>query len=462
MNTNLDFTSIIKRLNYRDLIIFIFPILIFLVLYLFSFNPGILTVDSFNILHQIAIGQFTNANPIFYTFIVMICLKIYASPITVGIFQILVFSLIWMIICKYHRDDSTSDQFVLQFVVTFIISLIPINAVNSITLSNLTLFSYSLMFLCFLIKIMVDEQGKLNLKWIIIMAITIALVSSLNNYGIYIGLISLILIVAYMFYENQSQDKLILLSALTIICILLIASLNIVYDVRDGQNLNIESEDSGINLENAKNQYFSSIHENPTESIENVSQINLRTTYFNQVNSFVNTFHENTILNTIFNNPFVYMILAIISLVYIQSITKSNLFIVYMPNLINIIIVFITSPKQFNFSLYSNLLVFYLIILILLKLWSNNDIKYISTDSNLSEKNIESDEKIYEKPSSEIEEITLEELNTILEESSDEKILSESKEPSDKKVLSENKESSEETDLIDQILKEIEQERDNE
>ena len=95
----------INKLNYRDLAIFLIPIIVFSV-YLAVFNPCIATYDTFNQLHQIASGSFTNWHPFFHTFINMICLGIYPSTTSVCILQILTFSVMWMVICKYHRDDE--------------------------------------------------------------------------------------------------------------------------------------------------------------------------------------------------------------------------------------------------------------------------------------------------------------------------------------------------------------------
>ena len=88
------FISQIKKLNYNDLKIFVIPVVIFSV-YLAVFNQGIATIDSFNQLHQIASGHFTNWHPFFHTFIEMLCLKIYPSTLSIEIFQILVFSTMW-------------------------------------------------------------------------------------------------------------------------------------------------------------------------------------------------------------------------------------------------------------------------------------------------------------------------------------------------------------------------------
>ena len=66
MISNLQKLEINTKLNYRDLIIFIVPILIFL-LYLSIYNPGILSTNSYSILHQISSGEFTNAHPFLHT-----------------------------------------------------------------------------------------------------------------------------------------------------------------------------------------------------------------------------------------------------------------------------------------------------------------------------------------------------------------------------------------------------------
>ena len=143
----------ITKFNLKDLIIFLIPLIIFL-FYLYIYNPGILTYDSFNQLHQIATGNFNNWQPFFHTFIEMVCIKIYASPVTIGVVQILSFSIIWTLICKYNRNDDleTKKYFFMQVILTFTISLIPINALYSITLWKDVLFSYLVLLLCLLIS----------------------------------------------------------------------------------------------------------------------------------------------------------------------------------------------------------------------------------------------------------------------------------------------------------------------
>ena len=212
MNLNLQtsqITATLKKLNYKDLIIFLIPFAIFLY-YLHVYDPGILSVDSYNQLHQIATGQFSNWHPFFHTFIEMICIKIYASPVSIGILQIIVFSSMWMIICKYFRDDDSephlkSKIFILQVVITLLISLIPINALYSITLWKDILFSYFLMFLCFLIKVMLDKQGQVSYRFIILFSLLMAFISQIRPNGIYIVILLMIIFGIYLFRKNTEE-----------------------------------------------------------------------------------------------------------------------------------------------------------------------------------------------------------------------------------------------------------------
>ncbi|MBQ6512908.1 hypothetical protein [Methanobrevibacter sp.] len=463
--------STIERPNYRDLIIFLIPFIVFS-LYLYVFNPGVLTLDSFNQLHQIATNQFSNWHPFFHTFIEMICLKIYANPISVAVLQIWVFSSMWMIICKYHRDDNKKNNtFILQVILTCIICLIPINAIYSITLWKDVLFSYFLMFLCFLIKVMLDRDGKVDLKFVVLMALVLAITSQLRMNGMYIILISLIVLTIYLLLKKNPQKIYIALPALTLVFILLIASLNVAYDVENAQkdfvfvktshmladyDLHLDLEDAdrdkihkmineeklnesyniyysdpinwisnekvyrenqhsylelaikysiknpdrflfylfksadivwditrdsdwngevyyitadGPRIDQARDKYFEAIKSTPQKSYENVTGYNAGTGKYTLLSSFVNEARENIILDTLFNSPALYMYLAIALLIAMHIITKSrDLYLVYLPNFLNILLIFASIPVQDNRYLYANLLVCYLLIIIFMSL----------------------------------------------------------------------------------------------
>ena len=61
------------------------------------------------------------------------------------------------------------------------------------------------------------------------------------------------------------------------------------------------------------------------------------------------------------------MYLSIILLVFLQMMTKSrDVYLMYVPNLLNIIIIFLSTPVQDNRYLYANLLIFYLLVIIII------------------------------------------------------------------------------------------------
>ena len=211
------FVRNVKRLDYRDLVIFLIPFAIFMY-YLYVFDPGILTYDSFDQLSQIAYHRFGSWHPFFHTFIEMVCLKIYPDPKSVCVLQIFTFSTIWMIICKYNRnDDVKTKSFILQVIITLIISLIPINAIYSITLWKDILFSYFVLFSCFLIQVLLDKKGNVSYLFIAVLSIALAFVCQLRPNGFIIILILLIALAVYFFKKNRDKKLHITIPALTII-----------------------------------------------------------------------------------------------------------------------------------------------------------------------------------------------------------------------------------------------------
>ena len=473
MNLNANESNIIPKFNFRDLMILLVPILIFL-LYLFVYNPGVLTVTSFSQLHQIATGKFTSGSPIFHTLIEMIFIKIFRSPFYIGLFQILVFSVMWMAICKYHRDDSTknSNEFVVQFIITLIICLIPINAVYSVTLSSSVLFSYSVVFLCFLIKVMIDKNGQIDKKLIILLALTLGIMSGLSNYGLAIAIPTLIGITYYLIKKGQSENNYVMFAGLAILCIFLIASLNFVYDVHTDK-IKLPDDDAfaqDINIERAQNQYFSIMKTKPSESYENLAQAT-GTGSYNIIDSFVDLWRENAILEMLFNNAMLYMILSIILLAMIYIRTEANeIFLLYVPPLINTIIAIFTGHGS-----YSNMLVFYLIAIIFVSFYFKPNLisdfanrpkviarpEMVQTPPAFKAEENYSDDNYYSYLESEIEELTLDDINEMLGETPMKEAPKVQQPAPQREPVKEIQETQQPTpqgdsDLLDEILKEIE------
>lgn len=459
--------SKIKSLNYMDLLIFLIPLIVFSY-YLHVYYPGIMVYDSYNQLHQIAIGKFNNWHPFCHTFIEMICLNVYRSPSSVAILQIITFSTFWMIICKYNRDDSqkTNLSFILQLIITLTIALIPINAIFSINLQKDILFSYFLMFLCFLMEILIDNEGKAGYPLAIAVSIVMAFVAQLRTNGMILVIVFLIVLPVWIYIKNKDFKLSIIIPALSILFILLIASLNIVYDVKDNQNdplrdivphmladysmsLDLDSTDQimlhklmgkqdldkyyniyfkdptrnhivnrtvwkndknvyidmavkyslrhpshfigymfnsaplvwditrgddwssnygVIDMDYQKQRFYSKNNVSPATDFDNASAVNVGTSEYQNLNHLVNAANDNLVLDTLFNSPALYMYLALIILLALYWITRLNdLWLVYLPNMLNILIVFVSIPAQQNRYLYPNLLVCYLLIIMLVR-----------------------------------------------------------------------------------------------
>ena len=466
------------KFNYRDLIIFLIPIIVFLV-YLAVFNPGIATHDSFNQLHQIASGHFTNWHPFFHTFINMLCLKVYPSTISIAVFQILVFSTMWTAICRYTRDDNAENNnpFKLQVIISLIICLIPINALYSITLWKDILFSYCLMFLCFLAKVMMDRKGIVGYRFVILLALIMAFVSQLRGNGMYVIVIVMVVYSIYLFMK-KNRKMAALLPILAVTFILLISSLNIAYDIEDNEkdammtktchmladyylHLDMDEADKeqlakvvdiekigekynptgsdpifaitdfkeaeknrGIyiglaikyslrdplhclqylfesspmvwditrnhewaghvfymNKEKDRLQmdfesYYNGHNFTAAHGYENLSYANWGNPIFNALNSLSIDLENSVVADTLLDSPALYMYLSIILLILIHLVTRSReIYLMYLPNLLNIIIVFLSTPIQDNRYLYANLLVFYVLVMILIGLRQNYDLK---------------------------------------------------------------------------------------
>ena len=456
--------------NLKDLIIFLIPVIIFSY-YLHVFDPGILTYDSFNQLHQISSGQFSNWHPFFHTFIELLCIKIYSSPISIAVLQIITFSAMWMIICKYNRlNDETAinKEFILQIIFTSVIALIPLNALYSITLWKDILFSYFLIFLCFLIKVLIDKENDVGPGFIILISLTMAIVYHLRTNGVIVILLFLVIFAVYLFRKNKTKKLFIYIPVLTVIFILLISSLNVMYDVDDTQrdsfyaklthvladyDLNLELDESDRNkihelisekdikehynptisndiyiyssmhrdiynndkstyiwiaakyslsnplhfikylfesspmvwdvtrdddwggtlyttqnIEISRDNFYRDVNSTPLSFYDNVTSKNFGSYAYGLLTSFAKLIKDNAILNAIFNSTATCMYLSFLIMGLIHVITKSrSIYLVYLPNLMNIITIFLSSSTQDNRFLYANFLVFYLLVAIFIR-----------------------------------------------------------------------------------------------
>ena len=475
----------LRLLSYKDLIILLIPFIIFIG-YLYVYNPGIARLDSFTHLHQIATGHFNTWHPFFYTFIEMMCLKIYPNTKGIAILQISVFCIIWMVICNYFRNENSKNkidkEFIFQVIFTLMICLIPFNPISSITFLKDTLFSYFLLFICFLIKVLLDKKGDVSLFFIVIFSLTLAFAAQLRPNGTILILILLVLLFVYLWHSHKNKKLPISIISLTVLFIVLILSLNIVYDVENNDkdavsakimhmlvdyelNLDMDSADKSLISEviindtkskqdyvlessdliykltnhtsyddnkleiigmaikySIKNPYhflqyifhsspmvwhiaqqdewgghayatntdysrerFYRANTPPLENYDNITPKNSETKWYKDIDSFVMGFATDNLKDTLFNNPAFYMYLSFILIGAIYLLTKSkDIFLMYLPNFLNIVILFLSTPAQQYRYLYPNLLVFYLLVIMLVSIITKRKSNENTISSNSS------------------------------------------------------------------------------
>lgn len=190
-----------RKIKKFDIVLFLIPFIMFLIA-LFIYYPGILSFDSYNQLEQIRTGVYSNGHPFIHTLIEMGCLKIFNSPFSIAFFQILVFSFIWTIICKYNRKNGSRCEKILQVILTILICINPINSIMSITLWKDVLYSYIILLICFVLEIFVDKHFDLNIKNLAFMAFLLIFASNIRHNGLIITYLLGALLVIILAFKN--------------------------------------------------------------------------------------------------------------------------------------------------------------------------------------------------------------------------------------------------------------------
>lgn len=226
------------NIEIKDIIIFMVPFLIFLFMLLIFF-PGMMSYDSFDQLNQIASNQFNDWHPFLHTFVEKICMKIWNTPASVGVFQILFFSIIWTAICKYNRKKNTKKEFILQIAVTSLLVLNPLNSFYSITLWKDVLFGYMFLLFCFLLEVLIDKHYNVSYKFFAFLGFIAAIISKLRHNGLY-SLIIFFIILFFLFVKKKKWKPYFLIIISFISSMILFCCLESAYHVQHLNNTLIE------------------------------------------------------------------------------------------------------------------------------------------------------------------------------------------------------------------------------
>ena len=98
-----------------------------------------------------------------------------------------------------------------------------------------------------------------------------------------------------------------------------------------------------------------------------IGHINYNRRRYILLDQYVTKVRDNVVADTLLNSPALYMYLSIAIIIFVRIKKKSRLaYFIYVPNLLNIVIVMLSTPVQDTRFLYSNLLVFYYLIIVLI------------------------------------------------------------------------------------------------
>ena len=205
------------QLNVFNFLIFITPIIIFGYT-LYVYYPGCLTFDSYNQLTQITSGSFSPGHPLFHTLLEVLLLKIFNSPATIAAFQILCFSFIWFLICKYNNKSVKGVGFkILQVLLVIVICINPINSIHSITLWKDILYSYMILLLSFFFQVMADKKFILKNSEILALSLLLVVIPNLRHNGLIVLIVSTAVLVLLLFILDRKSKNWIKLLITTIL-----------------------------------------------------------------------------------------------------------------------------------------------------------------------------------------------------------------------------------------------------
>lgn len=208
-----------KKIEKTDVIIFLIVLIVF-GMALLSFFPGLLTGDIIDQINQANINQYSNAHPIFHSFLIGNLAKIGGIWVP-ELFQIFAFAIIWTYGCKKIRDyNKTNVNKVFQIIFTFVMCIIPLNFLYSITIWKDILYSYSILLIMIFVYIGIKEKYNYTTFQLIFISISAAAIMKFRHNGVPIGIFMFILLFVLNFKNNKNIKQsivLIISYALTLI-----------------------------------------------------------------------------------------------------------------------------------------------------------------------------------------------------------------------------------------------------
>lgn len=167
-----------RNISRKRILIYSVPCIVIFSLYLIAFFPGVMTADSMSQWKQIVTHNFDDWHPFAHTFFNMIMLKIWHSPASIALGQILILSFVFAY-GMYSLERVGVDKKVL-YIATALFCISPVNGIMSITLWKDVLYSiFVFLFTILLVNVIASDgvwlQNKRNIVFFIITALLVML-----------------------------------------------------------------------------------------------------------------------------------------------------------------------------------------------------------------------------------------------------------------------------------------------
>jgi hypothetical protein len=164
-------------------------------IYLLAYFPGMMSADSMVQWEQILTGKFVDHHPAFHTFLLWLVTRIYLSPATIAIAQIVSLALIAGLWFAFLESLGVRQWIIWSL--AFIFAVVPVNGTMVNTLWKDIPYSTAVLGLTLILALIVVTKGK----WIsstaskIILGITVALVLLIRKDGVTVGVGTLLLLI---------------------------------------------------------------------------------------------------------------------------------------------------------------------------------------------------------------------------------------------------------------------------
>lgn len=179
--------TIITPIPIKSILKFALPIALVWCIYLLAFYPGMMSADSMVQWEQVLSGQYNDHHPVFHTLLIWLVTRIYLSPVSVAVAQIVAMSLVagaWLGFFEQLKIRSW-----LIWLTAIVFAAIPVNGTMVNTLWKDIPYGISVMGLTLLLARMVYSYGEWLVGWgaRLILGATLAVVSLLRHDGIILG-----------------------------------------------------------------------------------------------------------------------------------------------------------------------------------------------------------------------------------------------------------------------------------